>query len=408
MNIDFKEIESKGGFDFERFVEDLLNALGWVILVRPGQGPDGGRDIIASKKEEFATGQVMDRKYVVQCKHTQSNKIIKPKDLPDFLIMPGKHHTQGWLLVTSTTVSEDAKSNINAANETNKGIVYGYWDARNIEDKLINNEDCRDILKRYFPLSYSKITHILIPSMKEIEEILSKWIIHYNDYGSNFFLDLDHKNAIYSLIVFKEMTVSKLQKLLFSEVNILNFMKIWDKKLKRKHVMAEIGILLFGLVRLSELKGKGLHDDSIENILYSEIVNGATYRNMLRRDWNDFMVFKGNHNDWTLFQIKYENAYISPMPSYGFKLIIYCEKYGDVAVGSLKVVGDNRKFNFFASYQFETVFPYLSKTPLTMPISIEYKLDKGSDAVIFICAGYANLDKIDEQGMMHYSWYELS
>ena len=96
MLIDFTEIEFQGGFDFERFVEDLLNALGWTILVRAGQGPDGGRDIIASKKEEFATGRVIDRKYVVQCKHNaHSNNIVRPADITNFNIMPEKHSTQG-------------------------------------------------------------------------------------------------------------------------------------------------------------------------------------------------------------------------------------------------------------------------------------------------------------------------
>jgi hypothetical protein len=405
MLIDFTEIEFQGGFDFERFVEDLLNALGWTILVRPGPGPDGGRDIIASKKEEFATGRVIDRKYVVQCKHNaHSNNIVKPRDLTDFIIMPEKHSTQGWFLVTSTNVSEDAKNNIIAANNTCKGTIFDFWDARDIEEKLTKDERCRDVLKRYFPISYSIATHIIIPSMAEIDEILLKWTNHYKEYGHNFFINPDHKNAIYSMVIFNELTISKLQSLLFIDSNISDFMKIWDIKLKRKNVAAEIGILLFGLIRLGELKSKGLHNDSIEEILCSEIESVATYRNMLRRHWNEFLVFKGKDYDWTLFYINYENAYICPFLSCGFRLIIYCEKYGDVAKGALKILGDNREYKFIASYKSETVFDYLSKNPLNLPISIEYKLDEGSDAVLFISAGYAQIHGTDGKNFMNYSW----
>jgi Restriction endonuclease len=406
--IDFKEIEFQGGFDFERFVEDLLNALGWTILVRAGQGPDGGRDIIASKREEFTTGRIIERKYVVQCKHNaHSNNIVKPKDLTDFIIMPGKHSTQGWFLVTSTKVSEDAKNNIYAANDTCKGTIFDFWDARDMEKELTTVENCRDVLKRYFPVSYSKITQILIPSIAEIEELLSKWVNRYKDYSRDFFINPDHNNAIYSLIALKEMTISKLQSLLFSDDDVSNFIKIWNKKLRREGVIAEIGILLFGLMRLNELKEKGLHNDSIEQILCLEIESRATYRNMLRRHWNEFMVFKGKDYDWTLFHINYGNTYISPL-SCGFILIIYCEKYGDVAKGRIRISGDDKEYNFIASYEKESVFQYLSKSILNLPIPIGYKLDEGSDPVLFISAGFAQFHGTDGKGLMSFSWNMLA
>ena len=74
---------------------------------------------------------------------------------------------------------------------------------------------------------------------------------------------------------------------------------------------------------------------------------------MLRRHWDEFIIFKGKNYNWTKFQIKYENAYVSPMPLYGIKLIIYCEKYGDVAKGKFKIYDDNREYSFIASYQYE-------------------------------------------------------
>ena len=68
MIVDFKEIEDKSGFIFERFIEDLLNARGWRIIVGAGLGPDGGRDIIVSIKESFGTGKATERKYLIQFK----------------------------------------------------------------------------------------------------------------------------------------------------------------------------------------------------------------------------------------------------------------------------------------------------------------------------------------------------
>jgi len=105
MRVDFKEIRSEGGFDFERFIEDLLSSMGWRILEKAGKGPDGGKDIIASRPEEHATGKIIERKYVIQCKHyAHSGKTVKGNDLNNFQIMPTKHDVKGWLLVTSTIV----------------------------------------------------------------------------------------------------------------------------------------------------------------------------------------------------------------------------------------------------------------------------------------------------------------
>ncbi|MCC4607840.1 restriction endonuclease [Xanthomonas campestris pv. zinniae] len=64
--IDFSEIES--GHKFEQFAEDVLCNLGYEINIRPGQGPDGGRDMVVT---DVLEGKLSKQKvrYLVSCKH---------------------------------------------------------------------------------------------------------------------------------------------------------------------------------------------------------------------------------------------------------------------------------------------------------------------------------------------------
>ena len=63
--IDFNEIESS--HKFEQFAEDVLQSQGFKIIKRPGEGPDGGRDMVVT---DTLIGRVSNKaiKYLVSCK----------------------------------------------------------------------------------------------------------------------------------------------------------------------------------------------------------------------------------------------------------------------------------------------------------------------------------------------------
>lgn len=64
--IDFSEIES--AHKFEQFAEEVLSNLGYEINIRPGEGPDGGRDMVVTDVLEGKLSR-QEVKYLVSCKH---------------------------------------------------------------------------------------------------------------------------------------------------------------------------------------------------------------------------------------------------------------------------------------------------------------------------------------------------
>lgn len=406
MIVDFKEIEHKSGFIFERFIEDLLKALGWRIIIGAGLGPDGGRDIVASINESSGTGMVKERKYLIQCKHNaHSNKTVMPGDISDFSLMPKRHDTEGWLLVTSTRVSENVVQNIDAANKVGRAC-FDYWDGKEIEKRVLF-EDCREVLKRYFPNSYARNTHLIIPALIEVQGLVAEWQNHFRDYASNFVVTPEIEKIIYSSIASERVTLQETRELLFSESLVSGFMDIWMRKLKKGQEPGEMVLLILGLKQLHNLKDKGLPDSAIEEIVTKELVLTAHHRDMKRKNWQKFLVHKGQDYDWTSFIVQYGQSYIPPGISIcGLNLIVYCENYGEAASGVAKMEGVEQRARFVASYQLETNMSF-KKFPLNIPFSIDYKLDDGSDPVLFLSVGYAVQNGIEADGRASILWNRL-
>ena|GEM_PF-3744482 len=406
MIVDFKEIEDKSGFIFERFIEDLLKARGWRIILGAGQGPDGGRDITASINETFGTGKDKERKYLIQCKHyAHSNKTVTPGDITDFSLMPQKHGTKGWLLITSTKVSENVVQNINAANKEG-GVFFDYWDAREIEKQVLF-EDCREVLKRYFPNSYARNTHLIIPALIEVQELVTEWQNHFRDYASNFVVTPEIEKIIYSSIASERVTLKEAKELLFSESLVSDFMDIWMRKLKKGQEPGEMVLLILGLKQLQNLRNKGLPDRSIEKIVTDELALTAHHRDMKRKHWQKFLVHKGQNYDWTSFKVQHGQSYTpTGIPLCGLNLIVYCENYGEAASGVVKIEGEEEEARFVASYQLESNLKF-HKFPLNIPFSINYKLDDGSDPVLFLSVGFAVRHGIEADGRSNITWNRL-
>lgn len=407
MIIDFSEINYKGGTDFERFVEELLNALGWTIISKAAIGPDGGKDIIASISETLPTGKQRNRKYVVQCKHNaHSGKTVYPKDISDFILMPQKHNAQGWLLVTSTKVSQNVVANISAACQTKPGVEFDHWDKRKLE-ALVLDERCREILKRYFPKSYLKSTNIITPTLFEIKELINDWLQKYKEYNNRFFVNREMENLVQSMIFSYGITLSDIKMLLDSDSLVMQFLKIWDKNLRRGVTKGGVILLFNGLWRLKELNEKKLPKEAIERLFCSEMNVRAYYRNMQRDYWKEFIVFEGRDYDWTPFELNRQKGFILPVFTLcGVQLICCCEKLGEAASGKIKLKGQKEELSFISSFNLETQL-VLQKFPLNMPCFLEYKLDKGSDAVQFLLVGYAILDETAPSGATQFTWTNL-
>src|SRR5262245_2466892 len=97
--IDFSELP-KDGKAFEQFVRELLLILG----VHPqwtGQGPDQGRDILAT---EALSGSIekAERRWLVQCKHfAHSGKCVGRADVGPILDDCRQVDATGYLVVCS-------------------------------------------------------------------------------------------------------------------------------------------------------------------------------------------------------------------------------------------------------------------------------------------------------------------
>src|SRR5688572_1640350 len=137
MSPDFSEIGS--GEDFELFVADLLRELGWSIISAPGRGPDRGVDIIATPPADPSTGATT--RFLIQCKHILSRgRAVGLKDLnsgpsiADLLLARG---AQGYLLTTSTTVSQAVQSHFEDLMRAT-GRPYLIWDRSVLTSRMVN------------------------------------------------------------------------------------------------------------------------------------------------------------------------------------------------------------------------------------------------------------------------------
>jgi hypothetical protein len=404
MLIDFKEIDDISGFTFEKFIEELLKTTGWNIIVGAGQGPDGGRDIIASIRESFGTGKEKERTYLIQCKHNaKSGKSVSPSELGNFNLMPNRHNTEGWLLVSSTKLSENGIQEIHAASEQFKGINFDYWDAQDLEDKILRDE-CRNLFKRYFPESYKKHTDIIIPTIQEIEEIFLEWQKKYKQSSSLFCFESDTITQIRSRLLSRKITVDELRRYIFSDDSMNLFLSIWNNNLAKESIPGNAVLLFDGVMRVEALNCKGFKKESIEAIITHEILTTAHYRDIKRKDWKSTIIHKGSSYEWESFEIGYDNAFVVNAGNLlcGIQIILYCEFPEEAATGIIKLP-DGTEHRFTVAFQLEGRLEII-KFPLIIPCKLQYKLDGGSDSVVFLSSGYAFTRGVDEFNQPRIDW----
>ena len=146
MPVDFKQI--KEGEDFELLCEDLLRALGFIIVHQSARGPEGGKDLIVSETVTDRVGITEERKTLVQCKHhAHSGKAVSFNQVANYRDVMDQYGVRRYLLVTSTVPTEDLREKFEKTSKKGE-YVASIWSRGDLARFLDAHPDVRN---RYFP-----------------------------------------------------------------------------------------------------------------------------------------------------------------------------------------------------------------------------------------------------------------
>jgi hypothetical protein len=155
--IDFKELVSAvPGEGLERLVrqighrKELSNS--W-----SGRGADRGLDLLFT---ESLSGPLSKEKitWLVSCKdNAKSGKSVDEKDLPNITDKLFQHKANGFLLVTTTTITTGAKKLLDDLDKSNGGNIHTLvWDSSELTTMLLEPAN-QDLLMQFFPKSYQNV-----------------------------------------------------------------------------------------------------------------------------------------------------------------------------------------------------------------------------------------------------------
>jgi len=152
--IDFTEIASATSGaerdEWELFVRELLEMVGFSIEVDPDRGADGGRDMVAVESRGGVAGTTEVR-WLVSCKHkANSGESVKPTDELDILDRVRVHGCDAFLGAYSTIPSSGLATKLNSQDFGLETLVY---DRARIERLLLSSPEGIALAKRYVPQS---------------------------------------------------------------------------------------------------------------------------------------------------------------------------------------------------------------------------------------------------------------
>lgn len=143
-------------------LEELVRQIGRRKGLSPswsGRGSDSGRDLYFT---ETLSGSLSKEKitWLVSCKDkAKSNESVSERDLP----APGikdklaQHDANGFLLVTTTTVSSGAKALLDSLDKSNGGDIHTLvWDSSELTAILLDPTN-HDLVKQFLPKSYQRV-----------------------------------------------------------------------------------------------------------------------------------------------------------------------------------------------------------------------------------------------------------
>lgn len=160
--IDFSEIETP--HKFEQFAEDVLRSRGFVINMRPGEGPDGGRDMVVT---DTLIGRVSKRtvKYLVSCKHQKT--AVGLKEEQDIESRVRAHHCDAFMGFYSSHVTEGLNTRANGLKSNPKLSdafdVILFQDA-DIKKILLELDDGDRLVRQWFPKGHARVLRELSDS----------------------------------------------------------------------------------------------------------------------------------------------------------------------------------------------------------------------------------------------------
>ena len=143
----FKRLPEDGE-QFEALGEQLLEAMGFMVVERPSRGADAGRDILVERVLKDKIGDVRQR-VLVQCKHkAHSGKAVSDSDVGLFQNVMASFNATGYLLVTSTTVTEKINGLFRGFTRTQYPRWAHSWNVSDLIKLLNENVMVRDT---FFP-----------------------------------------------------------------------------------------------------------------------------------------------------------------------------------------------------------------------------------------------------------------
>lgn len=175
--IDFKELSASNVKGEE--LQNLSRKLGQKLKLEPswsGRGPDGGKDLIfVEEVRGILTAKRV--KWLVSCKdYAVSNKSVQESDVGSVLEKVKQHKADGFLLVTTTTVSSGLKSMLDSLDKRNGGdIEVSIWDAAELTTTILK-EEMKEIFQQFFPESYKKLVGSFDDALEHIENQLPKYV----------------------------------------------------------------------------------------------------------------------------------------------------------------------------------------------------------------------------------------
>lgn len=147
MSIDFTQLENEDCF--EMLCRDVLESLGHTILEHPSKGPDRKKDLKISVEQDDKLGGRRQEVFLVQCKHKAvSGKSVLESELGDIRSTCKTHDVDGYLLITSTSLSVSVASNLKAINDDGSYLTKS-WDRKQLEEQIESSPKKQRILERY-------------------------------------------------------------------------------------------------------------------------------------------------------------------------------------------------------------------------------------------------------------------
>jgi hypothetical protein len=173
--LDFKEIP-RDGRAFEQLIREILLVMGlhpqWT-----GQGPDQGRDIVATETLEGPLGTI-EQKWLVQCKHfAHSGKSVGRDDVGSFDSDCRQISANGYLLAVSTQPSSGLVTKLKElADQSQTPLRIKVWDSVDIE-KLLAEPRLFSLGHLFFPQAFAETPWKLYNSGSP-----NHWTAHFKSY----------------------------------------------------------------------------------------------------------------------------------------------------------------------------------------------------------------------------------